>query len=157
MIITAVFWAIIAASCLVNERRGFYACACFATLTKAHDVFLGSLTGFAYFASAALTDLMILALLRKDEATQIAVDLAVVCTASLLGNMIGYAIWYAYLPPDAYYYYYVGLYGWALWLIINQGGYGDFLGCNGGDSRRTRFRRAAGKRRDYISRNKGSA
>lgn len=155
MITTVLFWAILAASCLVNERRGFYACATFATLTQAHDTFLGSLTGFPYFGSAALTDLMILALLRKDEPTQIAVDLAAVCTASLVGNMIGYAIWHAYLPSDAYYFYYVGLYGWALWLIINQGGYGDFLGYNGGAGRRTRFGRVAGKRRNPVSRDKG--
>lgn len=136
--------------------RDFYAAACFASVCYGHDILLGWADGFAYHGSAALAGLLVVWLLRRGNPTDVAVCLAFASVATVAGNLLGFVLWFLYLPPYAYNMFFIGVYLYALWVIITkEGGKGGFLGRGAATWRRTGYRLGPGARRDLFPRDKG--
>lgn len=137
-----------------TKTRKIAAC-CFAGFIVFHDRVLGELDGFAYYGSAALADLIVVALLHKIEPThKMALALQRLCIVSILTNLAGYLLWLSYSPPMAYDLAFVAVFAWAVWIMTRDlANVGDPTGDRGGVG----FWRNGVTRRATVSSNKGNA
>lgn len=98
-----------------------YAAFVFVGVTLLHDVAFSHLDGIAYYGSAALLDLAIMILLSGvHPLRKTVIRLQVICLISIIANMLGWLIWFVYLPPTAYNFTFFCLYLWALVELLKK-------------------------------------
>lgn len=121
MILSLLIAAICFAVLFQPTRERFVAGAAFAAFLVLHDLLLASADGFAYYGSAALVDLIIVALLHKIEPLPtMALALQRLCVVSIVTNFAGFLLWYNYSPPTAYNVAFLILNAWAVWILTRD-------------------------------------
>ena len=96
-----------------------FVAAMFGGLTLVHGTYLSGLEGLAYYVSAAVFDLTIVALIAAwPVATRLAVDLQRISVASIVLNMAGYVSWLVYWPHHAYDAAFYALYSVAIFVLL---------------------------------------
>tara|TARA_R110002051_G_scaffold187376_1_gene257050 strand:- start:308 stop:781 length:474 start_codon:yes stop_codon:yes gene_type:complete len=125
MLILLIFVAVL----LQPNASRFYAAFLFAGATITHDLALSHLNGFAYYASAALFDLGIIALTSGiNPIPKMVISLHRICMVSILLNFAGWLMWLFYLSPFYYDTMFALVYSWALIIMLlrNKTDVGDF-------------------------------
>tara|TARA_R110002126_G_scaffold202786_3_gene350137 strand:+ start:2103 stop:2573 length:471 start_codon:yes stop_codon:yes gene_type:complete len=75
----------------------------FGGMVVAHAVLFANAKGLAYYASAAATDLAIIILTSFFTYTpKLAITIHKICLAFIGVNLVGWGLWFTYLPPLAY-------------------------------------------------------
>lgn len=121
MILSLLIAAICFAVLFQPTTQRFIAAAAFAAFILLHDLLLGWADGFAYYGSAALTDLIIVALLHKiDPAPKMSLSLMRLCIVSICTNFAGYLLWFSYSPPDAYNAAFLVINAVAVWIMTRD-------------------------------------
>lgn len=121
--ITALLGAVVVFSvCQPNPER-LFAGVCFSTITLAHEAILSDLPGVFYYLSAALADLLIImATSAVYPVPKMVIRLQKVCVASIVVNLFGWIVWFAYLPPWPYELAFVFVYAAAVITLVRQDG-----------------------------------
>lgn len=115
MLILLIFVAVL----LQPNATRFYAAFLFAGATITHDLALSHLDGFAYYASAALFDLGIIALTSGiSPIPRMVISLQRICLASILLNFAGWLMWLLYFSPVLYDTMFTLIYSWALIIML---------------------------------------
>lgn len=78
-----------------------YSALSFVFLTLFHLVFFQTLDGIHYYGSAAMMDLVIMAMISKQKSA-LSVNLQLMCVVSITLNAIGWSMYHFYMPPDLY-------------------------------------------------------
>ena len=116
--------AILLAAIFVKRPSGLVAALVFSGCTIVHNVFTASASPLVYYSSAILIDslvLLVLSMLRPVCLTVYA--LAWVCLVSMVANIAGLALWWAYMPPTLYNLAFVCIYLGALAVVVKGGPY----------------------------------
>lgn len=82
----------------------------------------GDTDGSAYFALAALADLLTVVLLSCFKVSRKIICLMLLCVGSIIINMVGYTMWYLYQPPTLYMWLFGMLYTAAILIILRKDG-----------------------------------
>ena len=64
-------------------------------------MFFQTLDGIHYYGSAAVMDLVIMAMISKQKSA-LSVNLQLMCVVSIALNAIGWSMYHFYMPPDLY-------------------------------------------------------
>ena len=105
-----------------NVQR-IVAAAIFFSVTMLHDTYLSHHDGLAYYSSAAILDLVLLAMLGfLKPATKTIVQLQTVCILSIMANFAGWVLWMLYLSPIYYNGMFVCIYTLALFVLLEKEG-----------------------------------
>ena len=86
-------------------------------------------TDVYYYGIAAMADLLIMILTSQIRPMpKMVINLHRLCLASIVGNGIGWIMWYSYMPPDIYNYFFMALYIWAIFILCerNHAGVDEF-------------------------------
>lgn len=119
--ITYLFYALMAVAFIQPNAPRLFAAALFVSITLTHELFLSDLDGLMYYGSAALFDLAIIVLTSGiNPVPRMVLSLHRVCIASIIINLVGWALWFFYFPPLFYDLSFVALYAWALWVFIRR-------------------------------------
>ena len=114
-------YAIAFSACFQPTAQRLYGALVFVSFTLLHEQLLSDLSGWAYYGSAALFDLVIITILSGIRpAVKMVYQLELISLLSILLNFIGWTTWYLYLPPIAYDVGFVLLYSWALYALIKR-------------------------------------
>lgn len=135
--LTWLFCALAVVALIQPNAPRFFAAVVFVGAILLHARFLSHLDGLQYYGSAALFDLLIIVLTSGvNPVPQMVLSLHRLCIVSILANAAGWALWFFYFPPLAYDVAFVGIYAWALFILIerdgaNVGGYtlGSWASC----------------------------
>lgn len=108
------------------SKKRLYPALVFAILTLSHLYFSRDMDGFAYYFSAVLTDLLIMALIVRSDSI-LTLHLMVVSITSILLNTFGWVLWEFYFPPMMYDTAFIILYLYAISKLFYGGGdVGDY-------------------------------
>jgi len=122
IIVTTVIIAILIAAAVAQptqERR--YAALLFSGFAALHHVVMFDTDGFEYYFSAALLDyFVILFTIRIAMLSEMIEKLHNICIVSIALNFIGWLMWIYYVPPHAYNASFIGLYLYALIIMIKK-------------------------------------
>lgn len=89
--------------------------------------FLFADTDVYYYGIAAMSDLLIMILTSQiSPMPKMAINLHRLCLVSIIGNGVGWLMWYSYMPPDLYNYFFVALYIWAIIILCER----DYAGVD---------------------------
>lgn len=95
--------AIAAAAMFQPTRVRAIVAVVYAAALVLHDATLRDADGFLYYASAAGFDLAVLCIVATVRPVpKLAIDVQVLCLASIVANACGFVMWYSYLPPGPY-------------------------------------------------------
>lgn len=156
MIISVLLAALALAALTQPTAPRLFAALIFVGVTLSHEFILSDLDGFAYYGSAALFDLCIIAATSGiNPIPRMVITLHKICLISMGANLFGWILWFSYFPPDAYNALFSAIYLWALITLIIRGrvDVGGFTS----DSWATCFRFADYTRRGYFLKYKGEA
>lgn len=104
-----------------EDHRRTIAAAVFVLPVVAHDLFAEELDGWWYYGSAAALDLLVVYTLGKMRpVTQLAQGLQVISLAAICVNLVGWVGWRLYWPPIGYNLAFLGLYGWAIIVLLTK-------------------------------------
>lgn len=121
MIVTALIVAICIAAALQPSRSRAIGAVCFSSMLVLHDLLLADADGFAYYGSAALTDLIVVVLLHKlAPLSKMVLELQRLSIVSICINALGYVFWFAYLPAWPYDSAMIGLFALVLWVLLKD-------------------------------------
>lgn len=90
------------------------------TMTFTHYYFLNEATGFLYYFSASLANLLIIFMILLSSCSQMAKRLSIVLLASISVNFYGWVIYELYYPPITYNNLYIVLYIWAIIVLVSK-------------------------------------
>jgi len=118
-----------------NLNRGVIS-GLFGLFILIQDVIFINVDGMAYFLSAGICDLIIIAIISKVTPTSIlCYRLQVICLASIVLNLIGLLMWYSYMEPHFYNWSFVVLNSYAIYCLTRrEPGYGGRASDNNGNS-----------------------
>ena len=101
--ITLMLFAIVLASLLQPNKSRLLPALIFTTEITTHDIFFGDLIGVQYYATAALSSLLVVILLSKiKNINKTVLALQALCVVSILVNALGCLIWFFYISPIFY-------------------------------------------------------
>lgn len=121
--ITTLFVGMCIVAFIQPNAPRFFAAVIFVSITLLHELFLSHYDGLLYYGSAALFDLAIIILTSGiNPVPRMVLSLHRICIVSILVNLLGWVIWFFYLPPLTYDLAFVVLYAWALITLINRNG-----------------------------------
>lgn len=121
--ITCLLYALAVAALTQPTMPRLFAAVLFMAVVLLHEVLLSGLTGLQYYGSAALFDLLIIALTGGVRpVTALVLRLHMVCIASILINLMGWVLWFFYYPPLAYDAAFACLYAWTLLVFTMREG-----------------------------------
>jgi len=121
--LTYLFYALVVVAFIQPNAPRFFAAVTFVSVTISHELFLSHYDGLAYYGSAALFDLGIIAITSGIRPVpKMVLSLHKICLASMVLNLVGWGLWFFYLPPVVYDASFVILYVWALLTFINRSG-----------------------------------
>lgn len=121
-VITVLLFIILAASFWQPTPQRLYAALVASALTTWHHWGYFDVSGLAYYGTAALADLAIIAALSFiDTPPKMVLRLQTICVVSIMLNVAGWILWRMYMPPDLYNAAYVMLYAWMLITLIRRG------------------------------------
>lgn len=121
--ITYLLYSLVVVAFIQPNAPRFFAALAFVSITFLHEVFLSGCDGLAYYGSAALFDLLIIAVTSGIRPVpKMVLSLHRICLVSMLANFAGWVIWFAYLPPFVYDATFVAIYVWALMILIRRNG-----------------------------------
>ena len=119
--ITGLIYALFITACFQPTKPRLYVALTFTSVTLAHDIFLSSLDGFAYYGSAALGDLLIVVIISNIRPIlKMTVELNKICMISIFTNLFGWSLWVFYFLPVAYNSMFVLIYAVALFTLIKR-------------------------------------
>ena len=128
--VTVLLYAILAVSLFQPSAPRLLTALIFAFEVNSHDLFFSGLDGFLYYASAALTSLLVIILTSGINPTpRMVITIQKICLASIVANAIGWALWFNYISSIYYNMAFILIYGWAFFALIkrdhiyNVGGY----------------------------------
>ncbi|ACG60389.1 hypothetical protein phiPLPE_67 [Iodobacter phage PhiPLPE] len=68
-----------------------------------------------------MADLLIIILTGQiRQMPKMVINLHRLCLVSIVGNGMGWLMWYSYMPPDLYNYFFVALYIWAIIILCER-------------------------------------
>lgn len=156
MIISILLAALVLAALTQPTAPRLFAAFIFVGVTLSHDFLLSDLDGFAYYGSAALFDLCIIAATSGiNPIPRTVITLHKICLVSMMANLFGWILWFSYFPPDVYNAILMATYTWALITLIIRGR--ADVGSFTIDSWATCFRFADCARGGYFHKYKGEA
>lgn len=121
MIVDVLLWLLVIVALLQPTKVRLYAASLFAGFAMLHTLLLGSLSGIAYYGSAAAVDLgVVWAIDRIKSPSRILLILQFISIISIVLNAAGWAIWRLYLPPDIYNAAFGVLYFMALIVLLQK-------------------------------------
>lgn len=98
-----------------------YSAVIFTALTIAHDLFFRHAVDLNYYLSAALVDLLIVALTSTViPAPKMLQSLHKICLFSVILNLIGWIMYMLYLEPAAYDAAFTLIYVYAIWVMFKK-------------------------------------
>lgn len=123
MIVTGLLIAIIVVAFLQPNAPRLFAALSFVGVTLSHELFLSNLDGLQYYGSAALFDLVIIILTSGiNPVPKMVIDLHRICMVSIIANLVGWVLWFLYVPPLFYDASFVLIYAWTMITLINRNG-----------------------------------
>ena len=123
MIITVLLGAIILVAFFQPNAPRLFAALSFVGITLSHELFLSNLDGLQYYGSAALFDLVIIILTSGiNPVPKMVIDLHRICMVSIIANLVGWVLWFFYVPPLFYDASFAVIYTWTLITLINRNG-----------------------------------
>lgn len=139
---TALLFPMLAAVALFQASTGrMTAGLIIVALAVVHDAVLGEATGLLYYGSAALADAVAIIFLSYLRPTCSAIyALSVLCFMSMVFNIVGFGMWYAYLPHQPYDFIMAVVYAAMISVLLWGPGNGQ-LGGSTIDRRRPGLRR----------------
>jgi len=153
LLIVLICWAVI----LQPSKPRAIVATIYAVPTLAHHIASDGWDDRVYFLSAALVDLIVIALLAAyPRRGLLGATLQKISVVSIALNAVGWAAWMLYLPPWGYVGSFILLYSWALWALIAKEHPDDAMGVNSVGRRRAGIWRHAGARGAVNRDNKGS-
>ena len=97
--------------------------AIFVTATLSHCIIGEWLDGLAYYASAAIFDVLIITTTANlKETPRITRDIHKVCLASIVLNASGWIAYMLYIPPTGYDLCFIFLYLWSIIVLTKEDG-----------------------------------
>lgn len=121
MLLSALLGGLVAAAVFQPTATRFFAAVVFVSVAWAHELLFAHLDGFAYYGSAAAADLaIILAISLLAHPPRVVLTLARICLVSIVVNLFGWLLWRAYLPPEPYNAAMIGVFIWALLILISR-------------------------------------
>jgi len=116
-------FAILLASVCQPSAERIFAAVVFITFTLVHEVTLSSTTGFTYYGTAALFNLLtILFTSGINPLPKMVLTLHRICLAAILVNAAGWVMWFLYMSPAAYNALFFALYVWVIITLIHRTG-----------------------------------
>lgn len=107
---------------LIRQRNAprLYAALAYLLVNTSCEFFFAD-TDVYYYGIAAMADLLIIILTGQiKHMPKMVINLHRLCLASIVGNGIGWIMWYSYMPPDLYNYFFVALYIWAIFILCER-------------------------------------
>lgn len=99
----------------------FYAASVYLLVAMAHELAFKDVDGPQYYGIAAMADLLIMILTSQiSRMPKMVINLHRLCLVSIIGNGIGWVMWYSYMPPNLYNYFFVALYIWAIIILCER-------------------------------------
>lgn len=121
MIITGLLIAIVVLAFFQPNAPRFFAALIFVGITLSHELFLSNLDGLQYYGSAALFDLAIIILTSGiNPVPKMVINLHRICIVSIIANLVGWVLWFLYVPPLFYDASFVLIYVWTLITLIHR-------------------------------------
>ena len=113
---------------LIRQRNAprLYAALAYLSVNTSCEFFFAD-TDVYYYGIAAMADLLIMILTSQiNPMPKMVVNLHRLCLVSIIANGIGWLMWYSYMPPDLYNYFFVALYIWAIIILCER----DYAGVD---------------------------
>jgi hypothetical protein len=107
----------------------FYAASIYLTVVMVHELVFKDIGGPYYYGIAAMADLLIMILTGQiTPMPKMVINLHRLCLVSIVANGIGWLMWFSYMPPDLYDYFFMALYIWAIFILCerNHAGLDEF-------------------------------
>ncbi len=121
MIITGLLIAIVVVAFFQPNAPRLFAALSFVGVTLSHELFLSNLDGLQYYGSAALFDLVIIILTSGiNPVPKMVIDLHRICMVSIIANLVGWVLWFLYVPPLFYDASFAAICAWTLIPLINR-------------------------------------
>ncbi len=119
MNITILLFLLVLSAVMQNKRDRFIVSVIYASIIALSDIIIGDTGGESYFLLDGLSNLFILiALSSMVIINDLARKLSIVCLLSVLANVVGWIMWENYLPIQIYNIMFVGLYSYAVIIIL---------------------------------------
>ena len=121
MILTYLFYALFIAAFIQPNAPRLFAAVSFVMITLLHESLLSELDGLQYYGSAALFDLGVIIITSGiNPVPKMVLSLHRLCIASIVANLFGWLLWFFYSPPFLYDAAFVGIYIWALYILVER-------------------------------------